>query len=521
MIMEFEKEQKIYDIPATLSERHALRDLISQRMTELCLQPPLSMDDLSAIADDFISEQALDNGLKGWIMVEIHNHAWMKYVASIPYERRLLLLPKCLSSSSHCRAEVDEFGLLCHRCGRCVIPNLEQKAEELGAMSMVAEGFTTVVELIKNRVVDCVIGVSCLNSLEKAFPMLISHAVPGLAIPLNFDGCKDTQVDEGYVMQMLSMNNGEQAFMLDYDRLSEEVRSWFEAENLRRHLSTEGQTSEVAMEWVGQNGKRWRPYLLAATYSSLVGTDSFPPEVIKAALGVECFHKASLIHDDIQDDDDMRYGKPCVHISHGVPMAINIGDALLGEGYKLLSECNHPELLAVVAKAHLELCQGQGMELEWTNHPAPITLNYALDIFRKKTVPAFDVSLQLGLICAGGDEELKRTFHDYSMALGVAYQLEDDLDDFNGQEKLVLRPSAVLGVLCESAGKDFIDALLHTDDVIRFLNTEEHRPILQSALNKVKALAEFYHQEALGSLYRLKNVELKRLLFRVTERILK
>lgn len=512
---------KVYEVPATLLERMELRKLIAQRVGGLQVQPPLSMENLEAIAKEVMEERALPASYDGWLMVEIHNQAWKHFVATIPYERRLLLLPKCLSHSAKCEGEMDEFGLLCHRCGRCVIPNLEQKAEELGMMSLVAEGFTSVVELIKNRVVDCVIGVSCLKSLEKAFPLLISHAVPGMAIPLNYDGCKDTQVDAGYVMELMSMRAGEEAYLLDYEQLRREVQQWFAPAPLRQYLLSDGKvTMEAALQWMGSDGKRWRPYLLAATYKALSGRDEVSEDVKRAAIGVECFHKASLVHDDIQDNDAWRYGKPTVHVTHGVPMAINIGDALLGEGYRLLSQCQHASLLAEVAQAHVKLCQGQGLELEWSKCPRPVSLEEVLDIFRKKTVPAFEVSLQLGMICAGEDVQLRQIFHEFSSALGVAYQLQDDVEDFVGTEKLELRPSSVLAVLCEDNPATFIEELLHCDDLKAFLHTEEHRARLERALERVRALVEVYHQEAIGALYHLKNVELKRLLFRITERIL-
>lgn len=513
--------RQIYEVPTMLLERMELRKLIAERVGSLKVQPPLSMDDLSAIATQVMEERALPASFSGWLMVEIHNQAWKHFVATIPYERRLLLLPKCLSHSAKCEAEMDEFGLLCHRCGRCVIPSLEQKAEELGMMSLVAEGFTSVVELIKNRVVDCVIGVSCLNSLEKAFPLLISHAVPGMAIPLNYDGCKDTEVDTGYVMELMSMREGEEAYLLDYEQLRREVQQWFAPAHLRKYLlSDEKLTMETALQWMGSDGKRWRPYLLAAAYKALSGKDEVSEDVKRAAIGVECFHKASLVHDDIQDNDETRYGKPTVHVTHGVPMAINIGDALLGEGYRLLSQCTHASLLAEVAQAHVKLCQGQGMELEWSNQPRPVTLEEVLDIFRKKTVPAFEVSLQLGLICAGEELQIRQIFLEFSNALGVAYQLQDDVEDFAGSDKLELRPSSVLAVLCEDNPGVFIEELLHSVDIKAFLNMEEHRPRLERALERVRALVEVYHQEAIGTLYSLKNVELKRLLFRIIERIL-
>ena len=233
-----------YDVPHTLAERKELRLLMEQRVGSLQVQPPLSMNELTEITQQLMEERQLPESYKAWLMVEAHNQAWKEFVASIPYERRLLLLPKCLSHSAKCEADMDEFGLLCHRCGRCVIPDLEQKAEELGVMSMVAEGFTSVVELIKNHVVDCVISVSCLNSLEKAFPLLISHAVPGIAVPLNFDGCKDTEVDVSHVMQLLSMRTEQDAILLDYDQLRQEVQQWFDMAQLRQYRTSVARTAE-------------------------------------------------------------------------------------------------------------------------------------------------------------------------------------------------------------------------------------------------------------------------------------
>lgn len=516
------ENKQTYRIPPSYRERTELRRQIDLCRKEWAVQPPLSVADLGYFAERFMSEYALDSGIKEWLMVEIHNRVWCETVASIPFDRRLLLLPKCLSHSAKCQAEIDELGLLCHRCGHCRIPDLQEHAERLGMMSLVAEGFTSVVELMRNRVVDAVIGVSCLDSLEKAFPLLISHAVPGLAIPLNTSGCKDTQVDGEYVMEMMSMYTGKEVYLLDYEALRADLRQWFSAENLARHLSSEKDpTAAIALEWMSGEGKRWRPYLLAAVYLALTGKTEIPEEVQRAAIAVECFHKASLVHDDIQDNDRERYGKPTVNAQYGVPIAINIGDVLLGEGYRLLARCGSAELVAVASEAHIALCKGQGMELGWSASSRALSMRFVLDIFCNKTVPAFEVSLLLGLICAGGDDGLRETFHAYARALGIAYQLLDDVDDFQDERPVALRPSAVLAVLCEQHPEPaFVDALLHSEGLKGFLSLPENRPLLQLALAEVREMAESYHQQALSFLREISNVELKRLLFRVTERIL-
>ncbi|WP_280767007.1 polyprenyl synthetase family protein [Parabacteroides sp. PFB2-10] len=500
-----------------------MRSLIDAFVNTQPFGPPLSMEDLSDLSDRLIADHTLDPGFKGWIMVEINNGVWRETVASIPYNKRILLLPKCLSHSANCQADVDEFGLLCHRCNHCSIPNLQDRADDLGMMSIVAEGFTSVISLIENRVVDTVIGVGCLDSLEKAFPLLINNAVPGLAIPLNTAGCKDTEVDYNYVDEMISMQSDREVYLLDYDHLKSTLNSWFSSENLDSILThADDPTSSIAREWIGGEGKRWRPYLLAATYMALSGEKEIPQEVELAAVAVECFHKASLVHDDIQDNDTMRYGKQTVNAAYGVPMAINVGDILLGEGYRLLTGCGKMELVKVIADSHVALCKGQGIELAWSVSPHPLTMDFVLDIFCHKTVPAFDVSLIMGLICAGDDPELREILHRYSRALGIAYQLQDDIEDFETDDPVALRPSAVLAALCElQPDEEFIRTLLYHEEPKGFLYRSENKPLLNQALERVRQMVEQYHREALDVLHDVTNIELKRLLFRVTKRILK
>ncbi|MDR0349522.1 MAG: polyprenyl synthetase family protein [Tannerella sp.] len=515
--------KQIYRIPQSYEERMRLRNLTGRFVNSRPLGPPLSMDDLSGLSDQLIRDHTLDPDMKGWIMVAVNNCIWRETVASIPHDRRILLLPKCLSHSAGCEAEIDELGLLCHRCHRCTIPGLQDQAEALGMMSMVSEGFTTVIGLIENRTVDAVIGVGCLDSLEKAFPLLINHAVPGLAIPLNVAGCKDTDVDCAYVSSMIRMRSERDICLLDYDHLKSTLKGWFSEENLNViPADPNDRTSLIARNWLGGNGKRWRPYLLTATYMALSGDRDIPQTVEQAAIAVECFHKASLVHDDIQDNDSVRYGKQTVNAACGVPMAINVGDMLLGEGYRLLAGSGKIELIKVIADSHVSLCKGQGMELEWSVSPRTLTMKFVLDIFCHKTVPAFDASLIMGVICAGGDPELSRILHVYSHALGIAYQLQDDTDDFETDAPVALRPSAVLAALCElQPGKPFIEALTHCGDLKTFLNRADNKPLRQKALDEVRRMAEQYHRKALDALNEITHTELKRLLFRVTKRILK
>lgn len=497
-------------IPPTPTLRATLRQQAHDFAAAKSLTPPVPIERLEALANEFIAAKGLDASLRDWLMVELHNGAWLPTVAAIPHERRLLLLPKCLRHSQRCQAEIDDLGLLCHGCGQCIIPSLQAMADRQGMLSLVAEGFTSVIELIRQHVVDAVIGVSCLDSLEKAFPLLISHAVPGLAVALNDDGCANTHVDTDYVAQLLPLHSDNAMPLLNYDTIRSHVDQWFTPQALATMLTpATDATTRAAHQWLLSGGSRWRPFLLAATYVALTTPPTvpdgfaarkdaltFPPEVVKAAVATECFHKASLVHDDIQDNDDLRYGKPTVHAQHGIPMAINIGDLLLGEGYRLLASLPDKRMLQAVAEAHVSLCLGQGAELEW-EPGQKATIDQVLNIFRLKTVPAFEMALRLGLYAARvpDSQAIGEAIHRYSLALGTAYQLRDDLCDSDSEPSG--KPSAV-----------------------HALRQQQPQASLEDIKASLKAMADDYRTQALTALADIEVFELKRLLFQATDIIL-
>ena len=108
-------------------------------------------------------------------------------------------------------------------------------------------------------------------------------------------------------------------------------------------------TEAIAYDFLAKGGKYSRPFITLAAYDALTGGHCAQPNggdlvrsritdvVRRTAMSIESFHKASLVHDDIQDGDEFRYGQPTLHIQHGVPTAINVGDYLIGLGYRLVS----------------------------------------------------------------------------------------------------------------------------------------------------------------------------------------
>ena len=493
-------------------DKRQIINAVNELVTERELSPPLSLEELEELANEFDCPQEQHK----WLMIMLNNAVWRDTVAAVPFHRRIFLLPQCLRSAENCKAQIDEFGLLCDECGGCVIGPLQQEAENLGMMALVAEGSTVVAGIIENGGADAVIGVSCLDALEKAFPYMVNHAVPGMAVPLLCDGCIDTQVDADMVREMLHLRSEKTVEPINLNDLNDIVKDWFSNPELDAVTGeVTGSVDKLGRDWLAGPGKRFRPYLAAAVYRCLTGEKEFSDAVRKAVVAVECFHKASLVHDDIEDDDDMRYGAETLHFREGVPIALNVGDFLIGEGYRLIGDADislekQVLMLKVASAGHLALCRGQGEELEWMRKQAPLTVDQVIAIFRGKTAPAFEVALAFGAICAGGDEHLCAMLSEFSSALGIAYQIHDDIEDFlDGSDIAAGRLSVVLAAGCEQ-----FDSSTSLDEIKQKMDKAK-------ALAKAEQLYEHYRNQAVRSLRHLKNSELKRLLFRVTGRILK
>ena len=532
------------DIPQSKHARNKLLEAVRAYVERERPVPPLTLDELRAHTRVVLEKAGMDPKYTDFAAVLVNNEVWRETVAAIPYEKRLLLLCKCLRSVNGCPASFDEVGLLCEHCGRCAISDLKEQAERLGYAVLVAEGSPVVMSLIESGRVEGVVGVSCLAVLERVFPYMEAGAVPGIAIPLLQDGCANTSVDLDWVWEAIYQSTDDQTRRLDLDALHRQVDMWFTRDALASLLvcsvpvrasketpdgvTTNG-TEQVALDWMSRAGKRWRPFLAVCTYRAFCTDDSQVGEedLRKVAIAVECFHKASLIHDDIEDGDAERYGQRTLHAEYGVPIALNVGDLLLGEGYRLLAEVNAPDakkvkLLDAAARGHRSLCLGQGSELAWMRSPGPLTVKEVLDIFRMKTAPAFEVALHLGAILAGCDEQVAGVLKQYSESLGIAYQIHDDLDDLRSPHSEEIftgkRPSILLALAYEKASeqdKRRIERLW--DPSATDADRERARQIVGSAQIEASAwrLMEAYKSQAIASCIALKNAGLKGLLRRV------
>ncbi len=520
------------NIPDSKLDRIRLKKITDDYVRKVGAVPPLTMDELSEHTAAVLAEAGMDAVYSDYATILVSNAAWHDAVAQIPYDRRLLLIPKCLRVEEKCPAPFDEFGLLCKECGLCSIQDLTVEAERLGYAVLVAEGSAIVRSMIETGKIEAIVGVSCINVLEKCFPHMEAAAVPGVAIPLLQDDCINTTVDLDWVWDLIHLTAEDKTYRLDLDALKTTVRGWFETDTLDTIMGEAGddETARIARDFLERGGNRWRPYLAACTFMALEsdrqeGEPELTAAIKKAAVAIECFHKASLIHDDIEDGDDRRYDQPTLHTEVGVPVALNIGDFLLGEGYRLLAELDNPELVAIAAQGHGTLSRGQGRELLWARNPEPLPSLQVLEIFRQKTAAAFEVALRIGAVLGQADEDTHDVLKKYSESLGIAYQIKDDLEDFRGEadsdDLEQVRLSLILAIAHKRAEGDDKGRMA---EAIRSGAPELRAEVQRIAdeygvLAKADDLLEAYKEDAIRSLRFLSGPTLKGLMRRIVGKI--
>ena len=470
-------------VPETLELRERVKQAAEQYAVSLDRSRAFTRDELEHHGRELLNQLQLPEKYLGFSMVMVGNYFWKQQFLAIPFNRRMLLLPHCLKHAEGCPAEYTQFGLDCERCGACSIADYKVRAEQLGYKVLVAEGSPVVLKIIVSGYIDGILGVACLNVLEKAIDKVLIAGVPSYAVPLHSGDCLNTTLDQAWVWEVLDryeplpekptasyvplMRASAQVFEQDVERL------------LPRQRTKPGQsgsqalafTERVACDWLANGGKRFRPFMTIAAWYAAAGrpmlssgdqTPQIPDEVARVAMAIEAFHKASLVHDDIQDDDQYRYGRQTLHRQYGAGQAINIGDYLIGLGYRLIHAAadGHPaaalDVLNSMSTAHLRLCDGQGAEMAFQKSPdwnlSPLD---ALQIYALKTSPAFEAALYSGLRLA--DHPLARTelVSQFCRHVGIAFQVLNDLKDWQGdtdnklvagQDAAALRPTVLLAL---------------------------------------------------------------------------
>jgi geranylgeranyl diphosphate synthase, type I len=203
-------------------------------------------------------------------------------------------------------------------------------------------------------------------------------------------------------------------------------------EMVRYHLGLDGSS--------GPRGKRMRPLLGLLAYASITG-DHRP--ALPGAAAVELGHNFSLVHDDIEDGDVERRHRPTLWAVHGIPQAINTGDLIFSLSRVALhrltdlgfSDAKVLRLMRLYDETCVKLCEGQYIDIATSAADEPMTVELYFDMIGRKTAALIAGSIEAGALLATDDEDVIARYRRFGWALGIAFQLNDDLLGIWGEEQ--------------------------------------------------------------------------------------
>ena len=185
--------------------------------------------------------------------------------------------------------------------------------------------------------------------------------------------------------------------------------------------------NDIGKHLINASGKRLRP-LLTLAMAAQFNDNSKKPILLAAA--VEFIHTATLLHDDVVDESNLRRGKKTANIIWGNEFSVLAGDFLFAQSFELMVETESIEALSSLASASCKITQGEFQQMQIANKPETSQKDY-FEVIGKKTAELFGASCKSGVIVAGGNVEQQNAAYEYGFNLGLAFQIVDDLMDFN------------------------------------------------------------------------------------------
>ncbi|MDO5657196.1 MAG: polyprenyl synthetase family protein [Paracoccus sp. (in: a-proteobacteria)] len=186
---------------------------------------------------------------------------------------------------------------------------------------------------------------------------------------------------------------------------------------------------EVTAHLVEAGGKRVRPLLTLAA-ARLFGYPG--PYHIHLAATVEFIHTATLLHDDVVDESQQRRGRPTANLLWDNKSSILVGDYLLARAFQLMTDTGVMRVLTILSNASATISEGEVLQLSAAQDLATTEEIY-LQVVRGKTAALFSAATEVGAVIAGASEDQIRALFDYGDALGIAFQIADDLLDYGGK----------------------------------------------------------------------------------------
>ncbi|MCA0941304.1 polyprenyl synthetase family protein [Salipiger pacificus] len=230
---------------------------------------------------------------------------------------------------------------------------------------------------------------------------------------------------------------------------------------------------EVTAHLVEAGGKRLRPMLTLAA-AKICGYDG--PYHVHLAATVEFIHTATLLHDDVVDESAQRRGRPTANLLWDNKSSVLVGDYLFARSFQLMTETGNLRVLEILSNASATIAEGEVLQLT-AAQDLGTTEDIYLQVVRGKTAALFSAATEVGGVIAGSDPAQVQALFDYGDALGIAFQIADDLLDYMGD-------SAATG---KNVGDDFRERKL-TLPVIKAVAAadEEERAFWQRTIEKGK-----------------------------------
>ena len=200
-------------------------------------------------------------------------------------------------------------------------------------------------------------------------------------------------------------------------------------EIIRERMASENapRIPEVTSHLIGAGGKKIRPMLTLAAARLF---DYSGDKHLKLAATVEFIHTATLLHDDVVDESELRRGKKTANKIWGNEFSVLAGDFLFAQSFELMVETGSIEALSSLATASCKITQGEFQQMQISNKPDTSIENY-FEVIGKKTAELFGASCESGVIVASGNVKQQKAAYIYGYNLGLAFQIVDDLMDFN------------------------------------------------------------------------------------------
>jgi octaprenyl-diphosphate synthase len=207
------------------------------------------------------------------------------------------------------------------------------------------------------------------------------------------------------------------------------------------------------LRYASDGGKRIRPLILVLSSEFISGREPSPDSYL-AASAIELLHTESIIHDDIIDEENLRRGKPSFHVKYGYNSSILTADFVLGVILNIGSKLRDPRIINELAIAATRMSEGEMMEIK-LNKSTDITEDDYIKVLEFKTASLFEASAMIGSLLGNGSQEQVRTMASFGRLLGIAYQIHDDLIDWNNENRLF----NILVKKYEGKAKEFVGSM--------------------------------------------------------------